>query len=224
MNPPDEQHAKDFAEMPTRQLPWYTKHSPKWIDARIELHTRLALPFACLTLALVGIPLGISSRKGGKSGGYVTAIFLAFFCYYLTFISLMGVAKQGRLPVEVAAWAPNAVFAVCGIIFLCRLELPGDRDLMGAIRGWIVGLTQRVGEKLPSAPQIARPGRRFPWLPQIVDTYILTQFVFYFGLTLASFVLLTEVFTFFDLLGRYREEPDRNVGGGGVPVFPRRRS
>ena len=35
-------------------------------------------------LALVGIPLGISSRKGGKSGGYVTAIFLAFFCYYLT--------------------------------------------------------------------------------------------------------------------------------------------
>ncbi len=41
VNPPDEQHAKDFAEMPTRQLPcMYAKHSPKWIDARIELHTR----------------------------------------------------------------------------------------------------------------------------------------------------------------------------------------
>jgi LPS export ABC transporter permease LptG/LPS export ABC transporter permease LptF len=200
VSPPDEQHAKDFAEMPTRQLPWYTKHSPKWLDARIELHKRLALPLGCLALTLVGIPLGVSSRKGGKSGGYVTAIFLAFFCYYLTFISLIGLAKSGKLPVEVAAWTPNALFTVFGIIFLLRLEIPGDRDLMGAIRSWIVGFSQTVGSRLPGAPQMARSSRRFPWLPQIVDTYILTQFVFYFALTLASFVFMTEIFTFFDLL------------------------
>jgi LPS export ABC transporter permease LptG/LPS export ABC transporter permease LptF len=200
VNPPDEQHAKDFAEMPTRQLPWYTKHSPKWLDARIELHKRLALPLGCLALALVGIPLGVSSRKGGKSGGYVTAIFLAFFCYYLTFISLIGQARLGKLPVEVAAWTPNAIFGICGIIFLLRLEKPGDRDLLGAIRSWIVGLSQKVGGGIP-APRIALSSRRFPWLPQIVDTYILTQFVFYFVLTLASFVFMTEIFTFFDLLG-----------------------
>ena len=34
-----------------------------------------------------------------------------------------------------------------------------------------------------------------------MDTYILTQFVFYFTLTLASFVFMTLIFTFFDLLG-----------------------
>ena len=57
--------------------------APNWIEARIELHRRFALPFACIMLALVGIPLGVSSRKGGKSSGYVWGVFLAFFCYYL---------------------------------------------------------------------------------------------------------------------------------------------
>ena len=44
---------------------------------------------------------------------------------------------------------------------------------------------------------------RAPWLPlvpQIVDTYVLTSFVFYFVVLLASFVLMTEIFNFFELL------------------------
>src|SRR5713226_7082076 len=83
-NPPDEQSAKDFTAIPTRELPWHARHSPKWLEARIELHKRLAFPIGCIALALVGIPLGVSSRKAGKSGGYVTAVFLAFFCYWLS--------------------------------------------------------------------------------------------------------------------------------------------
>ncbi len=201
-NPPAEQTAKEFNSMSTREVAWNTdpKHSPKWLDAKIELHKRLSLPLGCLALALVGIPLGISTRKGGKSGGYVTAIFLAFFCYYLTWASLINLAKQGKLPVELAAWLPNIVFTICGIVFLTRLETAGDRDLLGAVRYWTVELYGRLGKKL-AAPVQASRRRRIPWLPQIVDTYILTQFVFYFTLTLAAFVFMTLIFTFFDLLG-----------------------
>ena len=36
------------------------------VEARVELHNRLVLPPACLLLALIGAPLGLSSRKGGK--------------------------------------------------------------------------------------------------------------------------------------------------------------
>src|SRR5439155_2060496 len=146
-NRPDEQSAKDFTAIPTWELPWHARHSPKWLDARIELHKRLAFPLGCIALALVGIPLGVSSRKAGKSGGYVTAVFLAFFCYWLSFITLIGLAKQQKLPVELAAWAPNAVFAICGMILLIRLERPGDRDLMGAVRTWVAGAYTRVGKK-----------------------------------------------------------------------------
>ncbi len=41
---------------------------------------------------------------------------------------------------------------------------------------------------------------RFPLLPQVVDTYLLSSFLFYFVLWLASFVLMFHVFTFFELL------------------------
>ena len=97
---------------------------------RIELHRRFAFPVACLALALVGIPIGISTRKGGKSAGYVNAIFLAFFGYYLSSVSLIGVAQQRKLPVPVAVWLPDAVFVIAGIVFLVRMERPGDRDLL----------------------------------------------------------------------------------------------
>jgi LPS export ABC transporter permease LptF len=70
----------------------------------IEFHNRFALPTACLVLAMVGIPLGLSSKKSGKSGGFVLTIVLVFVYY---FISLIGVslAKQGRVsPVLGPGW------------------------------------------------------------------------------------------------------------------------
>ena len=50
----------------------------KRIGAKIELHQRFALPPACILLALIGIPLGISTRKGGKSTAFVLTVVLAF--------------------------------------------------------------------------------------------------------------------------------------------------
>ena len=104
------------------------------VDARIELHQRLALPLACLLLALLGIPLGLSSRKAGKSAAVVTTVLLAFL-YYMGLISLIGLAKQGTVPVELAVWTPNAVLALLAMVLLARLERPGDRDVLGAVRG-----------------------------------------------------------------------------------------
>src|SRR5260370_39467944 len=111
----------------------------------------------------------------------------------------MGLAQQQKIPVELAAWAPNAIFALSGIILLARLERPGDPDRLGAVRTWITPAGQRLGAKLAAPTQNSR-GRRFALLPQLVDTYVLTQFGFYFVLMLVSFVFLTQIFTFFDLL------------------------
>lgn len=196
--PPAERRARAFSEMETRELPYHAAHGPNWVEARIELHRRLALPVGCLMLALVGIPLGVSSRKGGKSGGYVMAIFLAFFCYYLAFISLIGLARQRTIPVEFAAWLPNTAFALAGFVFILRMERPGDRDIAGAVRHWLGSLYHRI--KTPLALKENGGGMRFPLLPQLVDTYILSNFLFYFAVMVASFVLMTQIYTFFELL------------------------
>src|SRR5579864_656269 len=192
---------KPFTEMNTSELKRYSRTGEKWIEARIELHRRMALPIACMMLALVGIPLGVSSRKGGKSGGYVTGIFLAFFCYFLAFITMISLAKSKTLPVE-GMWIPNIVFMLAGLALISRLERPGDRDLVGSMRGWVTSVLNRF------RPQFALEGagnhRRVRWLPlvpQLVDTYVLTSFVFYFSVLLASFVGMTEIYNFFELLG-----------------------
>src|SRR6202453_1981807 len=38
---------------------------PRWRDARVEFHRRIAFPAACLVFALLGVPLGVGARRGG---------------------------------------------------------------------------------------------------------------------------------------------------------------
>jgi LPS export ABC transporter permease LptG/LPS export ABC transporter permease LptF len=197
-----------YREMPTVELWEYSrKQSPKTeesIESRIELQKRLALPFACLFLGMVGIPLGSSSRKGGKSSGYIWAIFLAFFCYYMSFIALVGLAKQRTLPVETALWLPNAVFGLAGLIFWFRLELPGDTDLIASAQRWLTrlfaALLRPFRRTAPTAVKTRKISGRIS-IFSLVDSYILGGFAFYFVLILFSLVLLTDIFQFFDLLG-----------------------
>ena len=202
-SPPKPVVRKVFTEMNTGELRHYSRTGPDWVEARIELHRRLALPLACLMLALVGIPLGVSSRKGGKSAAYVTALFLAFFCYYLAFSTLILLAKQRTLPVEVI-WTPNAAFMVAGLILIARIERPGDRDLVGRLRGWTAAAFGRLRPQLDSPPVRVSNQGRSPWLPlvpQLIDTYVLNSFLFWFVVLISSFVMMTEIYNFFDLLG-----------------------
>jgi LPS export ABC transporter permease LptG len=103
----------------------------------------------------------------------------------------------------VAAWTPNVLFALVGLVLLVRLEIPGDRDLIGAIRAWFLEAFSGWAERYRSKRE--RLARRAPrvtirLLPQLIDTYVLGEFLFYFFLCLVSFVVLTQVFTFFELL------------------------
>src|SRR5580658_4216742 len=50
------------------------------LDAQIELNERFALPWACILLSLAGVPLGITTRRPGKSGAVVLTVALALIC------------------------------------------------------------------------------------------------------------------------------------------------
>lgn len=191
--------SRAFREVDTPALFGEAKSS---IEAAIELHQRFALPLACLLLALVGIPLGVSSRKAGKSAAFVITVFLAFL-YWMGLISLIGLARRQTLPVPVAVWTPNAVLAVVGAVLMARLEHPGDRDIIGALRGWLEYQWRRFRRSFkPAVAPAINSGRglKIPLLPQVVDTYILSSFLFYFVLLLTSFVMMAHVFNFFELL------------------------
>lgn len=186
--------------MNTGQLAAY--RGPDWIEAKIELHKRFAFPVACIVLAMVGIPLGIATRKGGRSAGYVIAVFLGFFVYYLSFVSLISVAKQRTIPIPLAVWLPDIAFFIAGVIFLYRMERPGDRDVLSSVQALFapaIRLFRLAGTKAEERPGGA--SWRLPLLPQIVDTYILSSFLFYIGVVLASLVSMILVYNFFELMG-----------------------
>jgi len=172
------------------------------LEARIEFNQRLALPFACMLLALTGIPLGVGSRRAGKSSAYVLTVALALL-YFTGLINAINLGRQGILPAGMAVWTPNLVFAVLGFSLLSRLEAPGDRDYIGRLTRLFRSASRRPQESIPRLLDRFQPkvwNGRFPLLPQVVDTYLLSSFLFYFVLWLVSFVLMFHVFTFFELL------------------------
>jgi LPS export ABC transporter permease LptG/LPS export ABC transporter permease LptF len=197
---PEEQRTKAFTGLDTLPLMEAAKESR---EADIELQRRFALPPACLLMALVGLPLGASSRKAGKSSAFVMTVFLSFL-YFMAQVSLIGLSKQGRMEPAVAAWTPNVGFALVGILLLVRLEVPGESDWMGSLRGWFAAiggaLAERFRPRENGRVKRAEKRRALILLPQIVDTYVVSTFLSYFAIGLFSFVLLTQVFTFFELL------------------------
>ena len=175
----------------------------------IEFHRRFSLSTACVVLALVGIPLGLSSKKGGKSAGFVLTILLVF-AYYS--VSLIGVslAKTGRWSPLIGVWLPDLVFLATGMFLLWRVERrPIDTSYLRALwRPFKAGL-HKGGKMLTvnggSEDVIDRAvtrrrvllGARFPML---LDDYILRDFALYLGMILASFVMILLVFTLFELI------------------------
>ena len=174
----------------------------------IEFHRRFALPTACLVLALVGIPLGLSSKKGGKSTGFVLAILLVFGYYS---VSLIGVslARQDRIPPSLGVWLADIVFFLAGAFLLWRVERRPFE--IAAFKGWWNAWKRRAGQGgglLRPAPaenafERAAGRRRFfsARFPMILDDYILRDFVVYLAMIVATFVMLLLVFTLFELLG-----------------------
>ncbi len=203
--PSKQQQAKPYSEMFTRELRRFIRQTPKntqeGTDSRIELHRRFALPVACFMLAMVGIPLGASSRRGGRSAGYIWAIFLAFFCYYLSYITLTSLARSRSISVELASWLPNAGFAIAGIVMIARMESPGDRDWFGAVRQMLALWMSRLSNKVAIRRESVAARRIKLALFQILDSYVLSNFLFYFFVTLFCLVTMSQVYTFFELLG-----------------------
>ncbi|HVP00473.1 MAG TPA: LptF/LptG family permease [Bryobacteraceae bacterium] len=202
--------SKPVTEMDTKPLYKMAYKTPALdktskLDAQIEFNTRFALPLACILLSLAGVPLGITTRRAGKSGAVVLTVALALI-YYIGLGTLVNLSKQGKLSAALAVWLPDLIFALFGIVMMMRLEIPGDRDVVSRVMSFLRSLAhipqqqqQRVQRALDRQQSKIRRGR-FPLVPQIIDRYVLASFLFYFFMLLFTFVVIFHVFEFFQLL------------------------
>jgi LPS export ABC transporter permease LptG/LPS export ABC transporter permease LptF len=175
---------------------------------QIEFQRRFALPAACLVLAMVGIPLGLSARKGGKSTGFVLTILLVFIYY---FFSLTGVsmARQGKVTPWEGVWAGNFFFFLCGLVLLWRVDrMPIEIGTLGGL--WkplkaklpVLEGQQRTGARKYEAPphSAAHKSRFSARFPLILDEMILRDFALYLAMIIATSLIIVLVFTYFELL------------------------
>src|SRR5438128_4511972 len=49
--------------------------------AHVEIHKKFAIPFACLVFGVLGLPLGITNRRGGKSSGFSLSVVIILVYY-----------------------------------------------------------------------------------------------------------------------------------------------
>jgi lipopolysaccharide export system permease protein len=204
------QEAAPVSQMATWEL-WRQSKNKANPMARwdlIEFHRRFALPTSCLVLALVGIPFGLSSRKGGKSTGFVLTIVLVF-AYYLASLVGVSLARQGKLSPASGAWLADIAFFVAGVVLLWRaerrpLDLSALRVLWSPFKSKfaetsVIFSRSRAEDAFRRAANRRRVfSARFP---MILDDYVLRDFTVNLLLVLSTFLLLLLVFTVFELLG-----------------------
>jgi LPS export ABC transporter permease LptF/LPS export ABC transporter permease LptG len=211
------------AERSMSQL--HADNGPSWRDARVEFQRRIAFPAACLVFALLGVPIGVRPRRGGRAAGLILTLVLVG-AYYFVFVTGTHMAQQGSVSPWLGIWAANFFSLAVGLAFLRRIERIRKPNRFMA---WFDSLfrrrkpaQRRESEAAPipvpvsngvaakSADAEARPSLAARptsaegdtvSFPMLIDIYLLQRFFYYFLVLLAGFVLIFDAFTLFDLLG-----------------------
>ncbi|MGQ0538319.1 MAG: LptF/LptG family permease [Gemmatimonadaceae bacterium] len=88
---------------------------------RVDRALKLAIPVTCVIIALFGAPLATSTQRGGTA--YGIGVSLATTIIFLLLIQLTrAIGGNGLAAPELAAWLPNAVFGLGGIVMVARVR------------------------------------------------------------------------------------------------------
>jgi len=82
-------------------------------DMVIELNKKFAVPLSCVVFGIVAVPLGIVSRRSGKSRGFTVGLFVVA-AYYTLLLAGEAFGETGKMPTAVAVWSPNIIVGAVG--------------------------------------------------------------------------------------------------------------
>jgi len=87
--------------------------------AKVEMNKMFAIPFACIVFGILGLPLGITNRRGGKSSGFSLSIAIILI-YYVMINNGEHLADSGKI--GAAAGIRNADFKTATIAKMGRVQ------------------------------------------------------------------------------------------------------
>jgi LPS export ABC transporter permease LptG/LPS export ABC transporter permease LptF len=183
-----------------------TAEPSKIIEYLVELNRRIALPLSVIPFSLVGLSLGVNTKKGGRTSGFALSLVFVLL-FYILFSNGLSLASIGKVSPWLGAWGANIILSSIGLILLIKAE-----------RNFLFG---RFYSYFPSQSRLNRPRFRLSRVhgrftqvirhngisgvstgikPKILDLYLSKGFFTYFFWSLVSCGTLFVLFTLFDLL------------------------
>ena len=80
-----------------------------------EYHRKISISFASLVFILIGIPLGIFTKRGERTVQFAVAL-IVIVIYYLLMAGSMAVSLKGIEPIPLWIYLPNIIAGVIGIV------------------------------------------------------------------------------------------------------------
>jgi lipopolysaccharide export system permease protein len=113
------------AQLSIREILEYQKLHPgdhsKSAMLKTKLHGRWAAPWTCLVVVLIALPFGAASGRRNVVVGVASSILICFSYFVLAQVAL-ALGTGGRVPPWLAAWGPNGVFGLVGLILTQRIR------------------------------------------------------------------------------------------------------
>ena len=97
----------------------YGADTEKGRDMQVEFHKRLVLPFGCLIMSILGLPLGLLAGPGKKAVGIPIGLF-TFILYYVLFSTFKNMAEEGEGSILLLMWLPNMLFLLAAVYAIHR--------------------------------------------------------------------------------------------------------
>lgn len=164
--------------------------------AWVEIHKKFALPAACLVFGLLGLPLGIVNRRGGRAAGFAVSVAIVLG-YYVLYAAGEARAIEGTTSPFLAMWLPNLLLLGLALLALARVRR--DRPLLPALPSWR-NARRAPSTKLPNERRTGMPPLSLRSGPvSLLDRYVASRFLRVFTLVVLSFLVLYVVIDYMEI-------------------------
>jgi len=90
---------------------------------RVDLQARLAAPFACLIMGLLGVPFALRFERGSSPALGIALSLLIGVAYFLLMSKALAFGYAGALPPFIAGWTANLIFLLISLYLLLRMRV-----------------------------------------------------------------------------------------------------
>ncbi len=197
--------SKQLREQSLSELVKRARNPRDLVDSRltrVEIHKKFALPAACLVFGLIGLPLGIVNRRGGRAAGFAVSIGIVLV-YYVLMASGEARAIEGTMTPLLAMWLPNLVLVLLGLA--ASIQVRRDRSLFAlplrlspkSRQGSVTREPDNRSSEAPAtssslAERLTTPGR-------MLDLYVTRRFLWTLALVMTSIGTLYVVIDFMEI-------------------------